>query len=595
MLGTARQTYSVVGLEPSTHRVRFELDVRELTGDRLELVLPVWSPGAYEIVESSREVREMSARRGDDGRPLALERVRKNRWRIDTGGASEVRVAWTSYAHVMADDGFDLTDEHLFLNAPRCLPWIEGRAGEPLEIALHLPAGWSAHAELPRVGESPPCFRAESYEALVDAPIDCGTPQVVELRPAGIPHHLVICGGPSNLELHRVEADIARIVEEQIRYFGDSPLRSFTFFLHLHDRRDGGLEHANSTSLVVERNSFRPPEEYDRFLTLVAHEYFHLYNVKRIRPKVLGPFDFDREVYSKMLWWMEGTTDYVAHLLVRRAGLFTPERYLEKLAENARLYLTTPGRAVKSLEESSQATWVDLYRPYEESRNQSISYYVKGHLVSAALDLEIRHRTENRRSLDSVFRYLWKEYGRPGRGLEEDEIFSSIERATELELSDFFERYVRGTAELDLGAVAARAGLTFGPAPRPPGDGSAPGFLGVEYANEGGRVRVREVLDHTPARRAGISPGDEIIALDGAKVVFEQFPEAMKRFPAGSAVELAFFRRGLLTRRTVTTAVAPPAKYVFRPMADASPAARAIYASWLGATWEAPGAPTGAP
>jgi predicted metalloprotease with PDZ domain len=589
-------TYTVSSLEPNSHRAHFTIELRSIGAPAVDIVLPVWAPGAYEIRESAREVREVSARALEGSQPLQVERIEKNRWRVSTVGIDSCVVAYTVYGHELLDDGFDVTDEHLFLNATRCLPYVVGRENEPLELVLHLPPGWRAYAELPRTADLPPRFRARDYEELVDTPVDCGTPQELEFLAGGIPHRLVICGSGGNYETHQIETDTAKIVEAQIRYFGGSPLHSFTFFLHVTDRRDGGLEHKNSTSLVLERNSFRPAEAYERFLSVVSHEYFHVYNVKRIRPKVLGPFDFTRENYTRLLWWMEGTTDYASHLLLRRAGLLTPRKYLGELAKLAHQYLTMPGRAVRSLEEASLSAWVDLYRPYEESRNQSVSYYIKGHLVSLCLDLEIRSRSGNLSSLDHVFRHLWKEYGVPDRGLEEGEIYRVVDSVTGLDLKDFFGRYVRGTDELDLDQFVRHAGLGFSPAPKSPEDAETPeaGYFGFEFANEGGRVRVREVLDHTPARRAGISPGDELVAFDGTRVLHEGFTDSLKRYPPGTEVQVDLFRRGRLRKLTVMLGKPPPAKYVFRPVEQPTPLQRLIYESWLESAWTpAPAGGTG--
>jgi predicted metalloprotease with PDZ domain len=590
MTAPVQITYVVSSLETNTHRVHFRMEVRGVHDPSFDLLLPVWAPGAYEILESSREVRELTARRLGGTSELPVERREKNRWKVTTLGADAVEVRYTVYAHDAGDDAIDLSEEHLFLNAPRCLPWVAGREKEPVELVLNLPPAWKAYAELPRTGENPPRFQARDYEELVDTPVDCGTPVELTVRPAGIPHRILFCGGPGNYEEHRVEADVTKIVEAQVKFFGGSPLPAYTFFVHLADRRDGGLEHKFSTSLVVERNSFRPPEEYDRFLTLVSHEYFHLYNVKRIRPRVLGPFDFTRENYTHLLWWMEGTTDYAALLLVRRCGLFSPAKFLTKVAELAQRYLLTPGRAVRSLEEASFTAWVDLYRAYEETRNQSVSYYLKGLLVSMCLDLEIRSRTENRVGLDQVFRTLWKEYGEPGRGLEEGELFTVIQRVSGLDLTEFFDRYVRGTAELDLDAFARYAGLSFGPAPKPggPNEPTEPAYLGIETTNDGGRVRVREVLDGTPARRAGVTPGDEVIALDGTRVMFDGFLDALKRFSPGEEVNVDLFRRGVLKRVKVVVGKTPPAKFAFTPVTNPTDLQRKVYAAWLDATWEAP-------
>ncbi|MHB8352518.1 MAG: M61 family metallopeptidase [Thermoplasmata archaeon] len=595
MAEDAAITATLLSFDPNTHRGRFALEIRGISGPSIDLVLPVWAPGAYEIRESAREIRELTAVPPGSGAELPVERVEKNRFRIRTEGLPAVTVRYTVYGHEATDDGFDVTDEHLFLNATRVIPFVDGRQEEPVDLLLPLPDGWSAHAELMRVAERPVRFRARNYEELVDSPVDCGRPVELLIRPDGIPHRILLCGGPGNYEVHRLEEDVGRIVLAQIRYFGGSPLSSYTFFVHLTDRRDGGLEHLRSTSLVVERNSFRPQEEYERFLSLVSHEYFHLYNVKRIRPKALGPFDFTRENYTRMLWWMEGTTDYVALLILRRAGLLTPRRYLEKLSELGQRLLTVPGRAVTSLEEASRNAWIDLYRPYEETRNQSVSYYLKGHLVSACLDLEIRHRSQNERSLDTVFAELWGAFGRTGEGIAEEALPGLIDRAAGMDLGEFYRDYVRGTRELDLDRFVRHAGLTFAPVPRPSSgpEAAVPGHLGIELVNDQGRVRLREVLDGGPGRRAGLAPGDEIVALDGSRVLYDGFADALKRFPPGTTVSIDLFRRGLLRRLTATMGTPPPAKYALTALESATALEKEIHAGWLGSPWSP--APAAAP
>lgn len=585
--------YFVRPVEPAGHRGRFAIDLEGVDQPTVDLVLPSWVPGSYHIVNYVRGFRGLTARKASDSTNLPVERVEKARWRIQTAGVGAVHVEYTVYGHEMIDEAFDLTPEHLFVNAALCLPYVDGHLAEPVEVTLEVPADWRVVTELEEVDDHPPRYRAASYDVLVDNPIDAGRPLVVTIRPGGIPHRISLCGEGGNYEVRRLEEDLGKIVEESIRLVGESPLKSYTFFYHLTDVPDGGLEHATSTSCVVARTTFQPAEDYLRFLGLTSHEYLHLYNVKRIRPAVLGPFDYTRENYTRLLWWMEGATDYFSALILRRAGLLSAKRFLEESAKRVKKYLETPGRRQQSLEEASTVTWVDYYQPFEETPNQSISYYLKGGLVSMCLDLEIRHRSETRVSLETVLRTLWKEYGRVGRGLGEDELLPVASRATGLDLAPFFERYVRGTDEVDFDSFARYAGLSLAPKPKPPDDDSPePGYLGIRYENSGGLVRVRHVLSETPGRRAGLTPGDEIVAVNGAKVTHDAFEKALKRYPPGTALDLAIFRRGYLRHLNLTTGKTPPEKYAFTPIEQPTDLARQVYESWLGAKWEPAPKPT---
>jgi predicted metalloprotease with PDZ domain len=581
--------YRVDATVAEGHRGRFTIELNGVDTPTVDLVLPAWVPGSYHLVNYVRGFRDMSARATEGGAPLRVQRVSSERWRLATPGVARVTVQYTVYGHQMVTEAFDLSSDHLFLNAALSLPFVDGHLQEPVDVELHLPPEWRVVTELEEVTARPPTFRAANYDELVDSPIDAGHPLVLTIRPQGIPHRISICGEGGNYEAHRLEEDIGKIVDAATRLVGETPLHSYTFFVHLNDVPDGGLEHATSNSAVTLRNNFQPLERYQRFLALQSHEYFHLWNVKRIRPKSLGPFDYTREVNTGQLWWMEGTTDYFSDLILRRAGLFTPAKYLEEAAKIAKWVLSSPGRNSLSLEELSRIAWVDLYQPFEETPNQSVSYYAKGYLASLCLDLEIRHRTELRASLETVMRRLWTEYGKVGRGLDEDELQPVMERATGLDLAEFFDRYIRGTTELDVDRFARLAGLTFGPRPKPADDDAPePGYLGARFEDAGGFVRLTHVLLDTPGHRGGLTPGDEIVALNGSKVGFSKFEKELEAYPPGTPIDVALFRRGFLRHVAVTTGKAPPQKYRFVALEPASDLARKVHEQWLGAAWEAP-------
>ncbi len=584
-----RIVYTARAAEPAEHRGRFTIDLEGVAEPHVDLVLPSWVPGSYHIANYARGFRGLRASQMPGGTAIPVERVDKARWRVPSQGVTALRIEYSVYGHEMIDEAFDLTPEHMFLNAALCLPYVDGHLADPLEVRLDVPPDWRVVTELAEAGTHPPSFRAPDYDTLVDSPIDAGRPLVVTIRPGGIPHRIAICGEGGNYELHRLEEDIGRIVEATVRLVGDSPLTGYTFFYHVHDVSDGGLEHASSTSCVVPRFAFRGPEGYERFLRLTSHEYFHLYNVKRIRPKVLGPFDYTREVYTRLLWWMEGSTEYFSELILRRAGLLTVPKYLEGLAKSIHDYLDTPGRRVQSAEESSLISWIDYYQPFEETPNQSVSYYVKGQLASLCLDLEIRSASANRASLETVLRTLWTEYGKTGRGLREDEILAVANRSTGLELGPFFDRYIGGTDEIDFDAFARKAGLSFVPKPKDPDAADEePGYLGIRFESSNGSLKVKNVLVDTPARRAGLTPGDEIVAFNRARVTSETFERILKRHPPGTAIELTVFRRGYQRSVPVTLGTAPPEAYLFRPVEGADELARQVYERWIGAPWEPP-------
>ncbi|MCI4356880.1 MAG: PDZ domain-containing protein [Thermoplasmata archaeon] len=590
MTEPARIRYEVRASSPATHRGEFAMRVGGTGGREFDLVWPSWVPGSYWIQDRVRNVSDVRTATVDGSRPVSIRRIGKARWHVDPGGEDAVEIRYTVYGNELRTALFDLTTDHMFLAGGFVLPYVEGRRDEPHEVALVAPADWRVFAELPLVGADPPTFWAADYDELVDSPIDAGRPEELTIRPNGIPHRILLCGAGGNHDSARLAADLQRLVEATIAIFGESPVPSYTFFYHLIERPPQGLEHARSCACVTSPTSFRPEGAYRAFLDLTAHEYLHLYNVKRIRPKVFERPDYTRETYTRLLWAMEGTTSYLARIVLRRAGLLSPERFLSDIAEQVRKYRDQPGRLHQSLEEASLAAWVDFYHRYEETPNRSMSYYTKGELVSLCLDLELRGATKGAHSVESLWRALWVSRGRTMVGLAEDELATIFGRITGVDLGSFFDDYIRGTREVPFETFLARAGLTLEAKPRPrrPDDGPDGGYLGVEMEDAGGSARLTVVRDGSPAMVAGLSPGDELVAVDGAKVRFADVAKALERSPAGTELALAVFRRNRLLHLPVVVGESPPRELQLVPVAGADEAARRVYEGWVGAPWAAP-------
>ena len=573
------------------HKVRITTNVTRSPGAKgpVTFSMPVWTPGSYIVREYAQKVREMRAM-GPDGKPLPVVKETKNRWRVEADEADRFSFTYTVYGHELSCQGFDVTPEHIYFTGAAVFCEIEGAKELPLELEIHSPANWSVFVELPEVSRDPHLYRAKNFDELIDSPVDIGTPLVHTIRPSGVPHDLVFCGPSEMVPAHQVEEDVGKIVLATAKLFGTLPMSHYTFFYHLGEKWEGGLEHAASTSIVMPHTVFRPRKEYEGFLGVTCHEYFHLFNVKRIRPQALGPFDYSAENYTHTLWLMEGTTDYYTYVLLCRSGLFTPKRYLTEIGKQIKRYRETPGRLVQSLEDSSFNTWIDLYRPYENTRNASISYYLKGGLVSLCLDLELRHRSGNSKSLDDVMRHLWKEYGARGVGFAEDSIPKEVEAATGLSVGEFFRSYVTGVEEIDFDTFLGHAGLTVAPVEKEKKDNEedaeVPGYLGIESEKVREIPRVRVVIEGSPAQKAGLSPGDEILAVDGTRVQYDTLSDALKRYAPGETATITLFRRAKLRTVEVEFGKAPPEKWLIKPREGVTAEQRGIATQWLGANWK---------
>ncbi len=513
----------------------------------------------------------------------------KNVWAF-AAPAGAATVTYAVYAFELGTTRSHLDDTHAYWNGGTLFFYLDDLKELPIRVQVRAPAGWHASTALAADSHEPLTLHAAHYDELVDSPVEVGTHRRYEFRVDGKRHTVAIWGSGNQDDAQLVQ-DIRRIVEAEAALFGGLPYRNYTFIFHIAERGTGGLEHKNSTTCGFERFSFQPAARYRRALSLIAHEFFHLWNVKRIHPDMLGPFDYTQEVHTHLLWAMEGFTSYYAPLLLRRAGLYTVSDYLEALAQDAQRYESQPGRYVMDLSRSSFDTWLGEYHPNEDTLNRAMSYYLKGSLVGLALDLEIRSRTGGRRSLDDVQRLLFERYGQYDRGFPEPAYQAAAEEVAGGSLAQFFGRYINGLDPLPLDTLLATAGLALTRRWKPAGDEAAsravpPAWLGITTRTEAGRLFVRTAYDPGPA--AGVlDAGDQLMALAGWRI-----PDASaldQRIPSdyrpGDAVDITAFRRDRLVTRRVTLGAAPPTQYQVERVQRPTAAQIATYQAWLSAEW----------
>ncbi|GAB4200258.1 MAG: PDZ domain-containing protein [Roseiflexaceae bacterium] len=575
-------SYTISMPQPHSHLYHVTVEVHG-SGGTLDLALPVWTPGSYMVREYARHVQEFGAADAA-GRPLPWHKLDKTSWRVEAGASGVVRVSYKVYAFDMTVRTSHLDGSHGYFNPATLCLYVPGRIAEPLAVRIVTPPGWSVSTGLEPVAtaEGEASFVAQDYDELVDSPFECGTHRLLRFEVDGIPHEIALWGH-GNEDEEQLVADTRQIVETARNMFGSLPYRRYLFIVHLVGGRNTGLEHRNSVSMMVDRWTFQPYTAYEHYLGLTAHEFFHVWNIKRIRPAALGPFDYSRENYTRQLWTIEGVTSYYTELLLRRAGLITAERYLELLADKILSLQSQPGRLVQSLAQSSFDAWIKLYRPDEHSINSSISYYLKGELVALLLDLEIRQRTGGARSLDDVLRYLHETYPPEEPGFpEEDGFLRAVEAATGLAgaFDDLFERWITSTEELDYAQALDHVGLLLNWGH--PGGGSAPAWLGLRARNDHGRTVVASVYAGGPAEAAGVYANDELLALDGYRIDEVRLDARLAERRPGDSVTLSLFRRDELHHVTVTLAPAPHSRLAIVPDAQATDEQIALYVGWMG-------------
>lgn len=580
---------------PHPHSHLFEVEATFPAGpDVLDAVLPVWTPGSYLVREFARHVRDVTAT-SPDGQPLPVRRVDKRTWRVQARGHA-VTLRYRVYANELTVRTSHLDGSHGYFNGATLLLYTEATRGQEHHVTVAAPEGWRTFCALDRRGDT---FVAPDYDELVDSPFEVGPHTPLTFTAAGVPHEVVVWGD-SVPDAERLCSDMQRICETQAALYGGLPLKRYLFLVYLTDKGRGGLEHKASTALVFPRAGLATNRGWEDFLTLVAHEYFHLWNIKRVKPAALVPFDYAQENYTTLLWAFEGATAYYDNLFVRRAGLMSAARYLIRLGETLTALHATPGRKVQTLAEASLVSWVKHYRPDESSPNTAISYYLKGEVVSALLDLEIRRATRDARGLDDVMRVLWRRHG-DGPGVPEDGVEAAASEVAGVDLTPFFDRTLRSTEELDY-SVFAHVGLevvfrvresTSDKGGTPGARGKAgeqkpKGWLGVTTK---GACTLATVLEGSPAMEAGLYPEDDVVALDGWRVDGAGLLARTEDRRPGDTVKVTLFRRDRLLEVPVVLGQKPAdAAYLVR-VDRPTDAQKAAWQAWLGAPWdEAPGA-----
>ncbi|MDX6578142.1 MAG: hypothetical protein QOE96_4095 [Blastocatellia bacterium] len=586
-------SFTVAMSKPHTHLFEVELRVKIPANlqvpNETDLVMPVWTPGSYLIREFERNVQDFAA--DADGHSLDWTKVDKNTWRVKTRGARQWRVTYRVYANELTVRTSELNSDHAFWNNATLLMYPGGQLNAPSTLRIVAPTGWKIATGLPAVKGQPNTFRAENFDILYDSPVEVSDFKELDFQVRGVPHRIVI-DGEGNYDPARLRVDVQKIVEAETAMFGGIPYHDYTFILHLRSNTGGGLEHLNSTALGFKRFGFSTEDGYRKFDALVAHEFFHLWNVKRIRPDALGPFDYTKENYTRLLWVAEGITEYYGQLMVRRAGLISDQAYLDHLAQQIQDFEELPGRKVMSAEEASFDTWIKFYRPDENSVNSQISYYDKGELLGLLLDLDIRRRTNGAKSLDDVMRYLYAEFFQKGRNYTPADFQKACELVADASLDDFFSRYVRGKDDLEgvYNQMLIGAGLRLEQDGFGIGllEGDRParlkGFLGadLEEKSAGDFIVIKSVRAGSPAYDQGLNAKDQIIALDDARVDRETFEALIAAKRPGTTVRITVFRSDDVRTFNIRLAGRVDAPYRIIPIAQASEQQKRIHRAWLG-------------
>lgn len=506
LLQAATISYEVSMPEPHTHYFNVKMDVVDYQKEYFDVQMPVWSPGSYLVREFAKGVEGLVATANN--KPLKAEKINKNTWRIYAKESKNVVINYKVYAFELSVRTSFVDASHAYFNGTSMFMFIDELRNTPHNLTIIPFKDWKkVSTSLPKTSKEGFQYQAPDYDILVDSPVEIGNQETFYFTSAGVIHHVAMYG-KGNYDIEKLKVDMAKITQACTDVFGENPNKEYTFIIHNLTHGSGGLEHLSSTTLEVNRWTYEG-SDYKGFLSLVAHEYFHLWNVKRVRPIELGPFDYNNENYTSLLWVMEGFTSYYDELLLYRAGIYDEETIIRKFRGSINNIENQPGNKVQPVAHSSFDAWIKAYRPNENSYNTTISYYSKGSVVANMLDLMIINNTKGEKNLDNVMQYLYNEfYKKQDRGFTPAEMKTTLEKVSGLKMDDFFAKYINGTETFDYNTLFGYAGLTVETVVNK--DPS----LGISEANN----KIRRVYRGSSAYTGGLNVNDELLAIDGFRI-----------------------------------------------------------------------------
>jgi predicted metalloprotease with PDZ domain len=572
--GQVKISYTVTFPEAQAHYADIEMDISGLKQNTLDLKMPVWTPGSYLVREYSKNVEAFSAEA--NGKALDAKKIRKNIWRIPVENLSEIKVRYRVYAFEISVRTSFIDVSHGFLSSAGMFMYPDGMLDHPSTIHIIPYKSWTkVSTSLEMVKGDPFTLHSPNYDILFDSPIEVGNQDIFGFDAAGVKYEVAMCGG-GNYDKERLKKDIPKIVEQETAIYGENPNKRYVFIVHNYAKGGGGLEHLSSTVLGATRNNYSTEAGYQGFLSLVAHEHFHLWNVKRLRPIALGPFDYDRENYTTDLWIAEGFTAYYQDIIIRRTDLYPVDNYLNVLANDINYVANQPGNKIQSLADASYDAWIKYYRPNENSVNTNISYYNKGSIVAMMLDLEIINDSHSKYCLDDVMKYMYTTYYKTKkRGYTDMEFKKGLEKFSGKSLDELYKKYVYGLADIDYDKYLGYAGyhLTDELA------GNNDPNLGVITTATNGKITVTNVLRGTAAWIDGVNVNDEITAVDGVKVT--DMATILNGKKPGDQISIDVLRDGLPLTLPVTLLKKTQVKYKIDSLASPTPQQMDVRKKWL--------------
>ena len=580
--------------KPNTHLMDVTIHVSDLKGTAVEFAMPDWAPGSYAIENYAANVQRFRAVAPGD-KTLAWRKTDSQTWRIDLAGATSVTVAYQIFGDTLANNQAQYNERHVFIGGPAVWMYLVGGKERPVDLSIAVPSGWKVATGMEHTSDH--TFRAADYNWFADAPLEISDFAEKDFQVLGTTYHMIVHDVEGHKDFSKFAADVQKTVETIVPMFASvageggqaAPFKEYWFLFHIWPKSGGGLEHLNSTQINFRSDwddagpaAYRRGNatQYELKLFVTSHEFFHAWNVKRLRPKPLGPFDYTQMVHTPSLWISEGLTSYYGSLALVRAGLITPQKYLDGIASLITQFEAEPGRQERSIEDTSWDTWFPRALNQRESNlaNTNYSYYDGGQIMGHILDFAIREDTKNQKSLDDWMRLLYSRYALPKPGFEPEDAVRAASEVAGTDVSDIFKRYISGKEPIPYEKYFAYAGVAV----EKKIDASKP-WIGVATdKSDDGHATIKNVIPGGPAEAAGLNRNDVVLGVGGRAVDADGYDRAINEHKPGDTIQVTVLRLGEFKDIAVTIASNPHPTYALKPMEKQTDEQKAIYNGWLG-------------
>lgn len=561
--------------DTSHHLANVTITYPNVTTKTLQVKLPVWRSGRYEILNLSKAVSAFSAQYAN-GQAINWEKIDKNSWKLFLNQPGPVSISYQIYANSLQQRVVHIDSTHAYLDASGVFMFSPSFREQELTVKLDVPNNWQSRSGLEKIADHQ--FIADDYDQLVDSPIETGIHQFMSFEVEDKTYEIVIWG-EGNHDIDDLKQQVTLLHHEAKKIWGTFPFERFVYIYHAGDNIKGATEHVNSTIIQQRRFNFKPRKSYLKVLSTTAHEFVHTWNVKAYRPSGIAPYDYSKENYSDLFWMAEGITSYYDDLLLMRAGIFKPKEYFAKMAEHIKNHVDTPGRNVKSLAQSSFDAW--LKDDAQQRHNASVNIYLKGNMVAWRMDQEIRSLTDNKYGLDQLQKLLYQRHHNIDQGYHKHDVLKLLKEITNNDMTAFWQAYIEGTQTIDFDQLLDYYGLkrTF---KQPSDENAQSSWIGANLDSEQELISIKTVDSDSPAWQAGLTMGDELLSINGIKLTQNNVKGRIDELAVGESYEVHYFNAGRLRSTTLTPIVNPSPEFEIETVTKPNRKQKARFKAWAG-------------